>query len=500
MKSDIRSNVVINLIRTITMTLLSFVAFPLMCRILGDAALGAFSWASAFVYYFIILSKISIPNIAVRECAKVKDDPVKLSMKIQEFFILQAIMSVLSFGLMCVFVFTIPSLQGPINQSMIFILSINFLSSVFAFEWVFTALEKQAYLAIRSIIILTIVDILIFAFVKRPDEVVLYAFLTVLVTVLTVISNLIYLPKLVKFKKTGPYNFKQYLPTLGILFSISLVVAIYSKSDSFILGIIDETKASVGSYSVGMKGVDIIIGFIVALGSVFMPRASYYLSKNETKKYNELNAYATNICFVITIPAIALMSTLATPITALISGSTSNAGYTDANWVLISLASLMLTFSLGNIIYTQILIPSKREKLYLLAMGIGSALNVGLSLLFGLVVFKDNPAVGIAIATAISDLIILLMMITMTWKESKDMIFNLNNLKIIGVGTILAVFAYFVGPLLYNGLTTSMETETAMIAEIGIVLIASIIIYIVALIILKEKLLRRIVKKEKESL
>jgi uncharacterized membrane protein len=80
------------------------------------------------------------------------------------------------------------------------------------------------------------------------------------------------------------------------------------------------------------------------------------------------------------------------------------------------------------------------------------------------------------------------------------MIFNLNNLKIIGVGTILAVFAYFVGPLLYNGLTTSMETETAMIAEIGIVLIASIIIYIVALIILKEKLLRRIVKKEKESL
>src|SRR5574344_2598449 len=107
MKSDIRSNVVINLIRTITMTLLSFVAFPLMCRILGDAALGSFSWASSFVYYFIVLSKISIPNIAVRECAKVKDDPVKLSMKVQEFFILQAIMSVLSFGLMCVFVFTI---------------------------------------------------------------------------------------------------------------------------------------------------------------------------------------------------------------------------------------------------------------------------------------------------------------------------------------------------------------------------------------------------------
>ena len=84
MKTRVQTNVIVNLIRTVTMTILSFVTFPFVCRILGDTALGEYSWATAFVYYFLILARISIPNIAVRECTKVKDDPNKLSQKAQK--------------------------------------------------------------------------------------------------------------------------------------------------------------------------------------------------------------------------------------------------------------------------------------------------------------------------------------------------------------------------------------------------------------------------------
>lgn len=494
MKSSIHSNVVVNLIRTVAMTLLSFVTFPYVCRILGDSALGAFSWATSFVYYFIILSKISIPNIAVRECAKVKDDPEKLSMKIQEFFILQAVMTLLSFGLMCILVFTVPALQGD-YQNLIFIISINFLASVFAFEWVFTALEKQAYLAIRSIIILTIVDILIFTMVKYKERLPLYTFITTLTTVLTVLSNVFYLPKLIRFKKTGKYNFKQYLPSLGILFGISFAAAIYSKTDSFILGFIDPTKAAVGSYSVGMKGVDIVIGIIVALGSVFMPRASMYYAKNDEKNYKYLNMYSTNICLVITIPAIALMTTLATPITSLISGSYTADAYKDANWVLVSLSSLMLTFSMANIIYTQILIPQKKERIFFITMSIGAAVNIGLSLLFGYVLMKGNPATGIAIATSITDVIILAGLLSLTWKDSKTMLFNFNTLKILFLGAIILVFSLFVGPLIYKAFEANKGAEIASLIEIAIIFVASLVIYLPGLYLVKEKLTRSVLNK-----
>ena len=491
MKNGLRSSVVVNLIRTITMTVLSLVTFPLVCRLLGDSALGTFSWASSFIYYFIVLSKISIPNVAVRECAKVRDDPVKLSMKIQEFFILQAIMTILSFGLMCILVFSIPSFRD--NQAIFFLLSINFLISVFAFEWVFTALEKHTYLAVRSIIILAIADILIFALIKRPDDLYLYAFLTTVVTILTVVSNLIYLPTLVKFKKEGKYNFKQYIPILGVLFVISVLVAIYSKTDSFILGFIDTSKASVGSYSVGMKGVDIVIGVIIALGAVFMPRASYIYAQGDTREYKKLNIFSTNLCFVIVVPAIAILTTLASPITKLISGAE---GYADANWVLISLCSLMLTYSLCNIIYTQILIPQKREKVYLVAMGIGCALNIGLSLLFGLVIMKSSPAVGIAIATSITDLVILIMLLGLTWNDSKSMILNFDNLKVLLLGGVVAVYSFFVGPLIQTAFESSIGLEMSLLAEIGIIFASSAIIYLIGLILIREKIIRTLFKRD----
>lgn len=494
MKNEVRSNVVINLIRTVTMMILSFITFPLVCRILGDKMVGLYSWATAFVYYFLILARISIPNIAVRECIKVRDDPEKLAHKTQEFFILQAITTLLSFGLMCVIVFSIgvPNFTDQLTRSLIFVLSLNFLTGVLSFEWIFTALEKHTYMAIRSIVIAAIADILIFAFVVDPEHLLLYAFLSVLTTILTVVSNLIYLPKLVKFKKTGKYDFKQYLPLLGILFLISVVAAIYDKTDTFILGFIDPSKASVGSYSVAMKGVEIVIGIITALSTVFMPRAMYYYQKGDERQFRNLNKYSTNICLLIVIPAIALMIALAIPITKLIAGE---AGYDYANIILIALASLMLTFSLTSIIYTQILIPLKKEKYYLVSVLSAALLNIGLSLLFGLVIFKDNPAFGVALGTAITDALLVIVLITLSWEESKHIILNINNIKIVALGIIIGVASYFLSPLLINALSKNMTLEVAYMLDILIIFGGSLIIYIVGLIITKEKLIRSIIHK-----
>ena len=491
MKNEIRSNVVINLIRTVTMMILSFITFPFVCRILGDEMVGLYSWATAFVYYFLILARISIPNIAVRECVKVRNDPEKLAHKTQEFFILQAITTLLSFGLMCIVVFSIgvPDFSDPLHRALIFVLSLNFLTGVLSFEWVFTALEKHTYMAIRSIVIATVVDILVFAFVIYPDGVLLYAFFSILTTVLTVISNLIYLPKLVKFKKTGPYNFKQYFPLLGVLFLISIVVAIYDKTDTFILGFIDESKASVGTYSVAMKAVEMVIGIITALSTVFMPRAIYYYQKGDEKQFRNLNKYSTNICLLIVVPAIALMIGLAYPITRLIAGPE---GYVNADIVLIALVSLMLTFSLSNIVYTQILIPLKKEKYYLVSMLTAAIVNAGLSVLFGLVVFKDNPAFGVALGTAITDLLLIIVLSSLSWKESKHIILNINNLKILVLGIIIGVASFFLSPLLIK---TLGENETGYFLDLIIIFAGSLVIYIVGLIISKEKLTRSLIHK-----
>lgn len=498
MHQTVRSDVIVNLIRTITMTILSFVTFPWVCRVLTDAGFGLYTWAVSFVYYFLVIARISIPNIAVREIVKVKNDPEKLSQKVHEFFIIQAVMTLLSFGLLCAIFFLIPGLKGAgivgeQTQALVFILSLNFLTGVMSFEWIFIAFEKHTYMALRSIIIATIVDILIFSFIKYQDNLLLYAFLCVLTTILTVVSNLIYLPFVVKLQKPKHLNFKQYLPMIGIMFLISVVAAIYDKTDTFILGLIDTSKVSVGSYAVGIKAVEIVIGVTTALSMVFIPRATAYYQSNDERQFKNINVYAANITMFITVPAAILMICLSNELTTLIGGTT---GYSDSNIVLIALASLMITFSLCNIIYTQILIPMKKEKIYLFVLLSGALINIMFSLLFGLLVFKDNPAFGVALGTAITDGLMLVSMFGLTWKHSKHIILSINNIKIVLVSALLVASTILLNTYLkIDGKTI----EEAIILRIVIIFGIDLVIYLIGNFIAREKLVRSFFKRSSQT-
>ena len=500
----LRANVVINLIRTLTMTLLSFLTFPYVTRALGDQVFGLYTWANTFVYYFLILAKISIPNIAIRECAKVKDDKVALSHKAQEFFILQCITTILSFGLLSLLCFTVPSLRE--TNSLIFLLSINFLTGVYSFEWIYVTLEKHFYVTVRSILIIAVTASMTFLFIKPTaypmNEIYIYALITVSVTILTVICNLFFLRRHISLKKTAPYNFKPYLKPLFTFFLISAFLTVYNQTDSFLLGYLDPSKSSVGAYSVGVKGIDIIITLTTSLYVVFMPRAHYYHDKPNKKFYINLLRYSFNITFFIAIPAIATMATMSTPITALISGSSDAVAgqYNDANLVLAILSIMMLTYSICDSIYTQILLPSKNERHYLIAMGGGVILNVGGSLLLGLLAFRDRPIIGVAIATAATDVLMLVYLMAVTWKYSSKAIIQWNTLKILIAGSLVAVFAYFFSPFFSNVLLNEgLELWQAYLFSLIVTTAISAVIYIGSLLLMREHLISLMLSKKKES-
>ena len=501
MTDNIRTNVIVNVIRTFVLTLLSFITFPWVCRYLGNAGVGTYTWANTFVAYFLILAKIGIPNLAVRECVKVRDDKVALSNKAQGFFLLQLIATVLSFGLLCAVVFSVKELRE--TSSLIFILSLNFLVGAFSFEWIFIALEKQFYMAVRSIVVLTISAILIIIFVTNPDDILLYALIAIMVTVTTTISNLYYVRRFISFKKTGPYNLKQYAKPLLVLCTLSLVLSLYNQTDTFILGFINPDKTEVASYSVGIKGIDIIIGIFTALSVVFIPRAAYYYNVEDKQYFNRLNKYSVNICLFVVLPAIVTMCILAKPICGLISGTydfTEGNGYWSAPYILMILASMMLTYSIGEIIYGQILLPMKKEKYYLLAIGVGTLLNVALSIILGGFVFKDKPAIGVAIGTAATDLLIIIFLMAISWKWIKKAIFNFNSLKLLIANVIiLGVSLLIYNPLMKLWGTMNLSMSVSYVLQLLTVVLIDGIIYIVSLLLLKEDLVSSFRRKNRKE-
>ena len=193
------------------------------------------------------------------------------------------------------------------------------------------------------------------------------------------------------------------------------------------------------------------------------------------------------------------MTTLAEPITGLISGNTdfnASLGYINAPLVLCIVSSMMLTYSISDIIYGQILLPTKKEKYYLIALFGGTLLNIIFSIIFGLYLFPTRPSIGVALGTAVTDLLIVIFLIAVTWKWSKRAIFNLNSLKIFSIAVIVFLFTFFIRNPLYNFLLSKgIGTIKAMIIElVGMVLIDAVI-YLVSLGLLKEDLVMSFLRK-----
>ena len=506
---SVRSNVIINLIRTLTMTILSFITYPYITRALGDQVFGLYSWANAFVYYFLVLAKISIPNLAIRECSKAKDDKEKLASLAKTFFLLQSVTTLFSFILMSSLVLSVPSLSEC--KELIFLLSLNFLAGAFSFEWIYIALEKHFYITVRSISFIALGALLTFLFIRRSDtqsfllsEVYIYALIAISYTLLTSLINCILLPHYLPIWKAKLCPIKPLIKPLLVLFLISFALTLYNQTDQFLLGLIDSSKASVGSYSVGVKGIDIVITLITSLYAVFLPRASYYYGKENKKFYQNLLDGSFALTFFIAVPAIATMSTMARPITSLISGTSDvlsgQSMYQDADWILVTLSAMMLTYSLSDNIYNEILLPMKKEKYYLYAMVAGVVLNVSLSLLFALVFFADHPAIGVALATGISDLLLCAYLIYVSRHYSKKAIFNLNNLKILAVGVGIAAFSYFMCPLLSRFLTQFLPSawQVDLLSLIAVVVLDAVI-YLISLFLLKERTIRSLLRKGEPS-
>ena len=369
-------------------------------------------------------------------------------------------------------------------------------------------------MSVRTIVALTLSAILVIVFVTNPSDIYIYALIAVSVTIVTTIANLFYIRKFISFKKTMPYSYKEYVRPLVVLCFLTLFISLYNQTDTFILGFIGSENAlleingsEVASYSVGLKGVDIIIGIFMGLGTVFIPRSAYYYQQEDKKYFKNLTKYSMNICFFIVFPAIVTMAVLARPICSLISGnfdlSSGEGGYNSSPIVLMALVSLMVTYSLGDIIFGQVLLPMKKEKYYLIAMGGGTILNIGLSLLFGGFLSTKiswmTPSIGVAIGTSLTDLLILVFLVAMTWKWVKHAIFNLNTLKLVGANLIiLAVSLLLYKPFESLWALMKLSNANAAVMQMISVVIVDAIIYLVLLGIAKENLVYSFIRRDKK--
>lgn len=108
-----------NAILNISAVIFPLITFPYVSRILLPTGTGRVSSAVALVTYFAMVAQLGIPTYGIRACAIVRDDKEKLSRTAQEIFIINAIMSVIVYGVFFWALFNIPEMSTDKNLYLI---------------------------------------------------------------------------------------------------------------------------------------------------------------------------------------------------------------------------------------------------------------------------------------------------------------------------------------------------------------------------------------------
>ncbi|WP_242499621.1 flippase [Bifidobacterium pseudolongum] len=371
-----------NMILTTSSFIFPLITVPYVSRVIGPDGMGAISWAQTFVSYFSLVAVLGINTYGIREVAKVRNDREKLSVVTQELITILIISTTIAYAAFLVTIFTLPKARE--DKPLMLIFSISIWMTSCGINWFYQGIEQYGYITTRNILVKLIGLILIFIFVHQSSDYYIYALILVLGLVGSNLFNLIQLHKYVHFDIKHKLNLRRHFKPL-INFSISSISAgMYVQLDMLFLGFFGTNKA-MGLYQLVTKIRTIGYSAVNSVGSVMLPRLSYYASReNSHDKTSQLVAKNLNFLFIVGLLFIASITICAKPIILILGGEQ----YLGASVALI-ISSISILLSSANTILTQYMIACGQEHRY-------ATINV-ISLIGGIILcFIFIPAFSIA--------------------------------------------------------------------------------------------------------
>ena len=221
------------------------------------------------------------------------------------------------------------------------------------------------------------------------------------------------------------------LYSIPLLFN-SLTIMIITWIDTLMLGFF-RTTAEVGVYNAAIPTAKLILILPTAMIGLFIPTISEYLdNKTQLKR---LFYITTKWLLIINLFFISMAIIFSQNILNILFGSQYIAGY-------IALTILISGYFINGLVYTSrdILMLLKKSKIILIATLIGGTLNIMLNY-YLIPIYGFN---GAAVATAISLIVLSLILFIKTRIETKIKLINLKLIKVFIVGALSALTTYYI--------------------------------------------------------
>lgn len=362
-------NAILNGLQSILNLIFPLITFPYVSRILSVNGMGIYNFSNTYIGYFLLIAGLGINTYAVREGTKYRDDKQKISIFASRIFSINIYSTILAYILLVASLILFKKLN--LYNICILIFSIQIFFTTMGVNWLYIIYEDYAYITTRNIIFKMLSIILLFMFVRKSDDFLIYAGITVLASVGSNILNFFHAKSFINLKFILIFPMWEHLKPILIIFASAIGVSIYLYADNTILGLIKGDYA-VGLYSVATKIYKISEDVLSAVLTVTIPRLSMLYGKKLYKKYSQLLSKLFNLLLVFSLPATIGLAMLSKNIILIIAGEK----YLQSSRAL-SIISFAIIFSLFNwVISDCILLPAKREKKLFITTCITAAFNI----------------------------------------------------------------------------------------------------------------------------
>lgn len=460
---SIKKNYFYNILLTASNVLAPLFVYPYVLRILGPEGIGKVHFAMSVMGYFLMIAQLGIPLYGIKEIAKVRDNKDKLSKVFSELFFINLLTSVLVFTFYLFIISLVPKFKS--DFILFAIVGINILINLFTIDWFYSGLEEYKYITLRSVGVRILYIIAIFIVIHDKSDYIKYALLIVLSLALANSINMIYLLKKINLNFAN-LDLKKYLKPIMWIFFAGVIGSIYNKFDIILLGFITDDKY-VGFYTTNRRITSLIIAFVSALGTVLIPRLSYYINNNMQTEYKKIAEKSLNFIYFLTIPSIIILIMLAKEILLFFGGEK----FLPAILSLQLLSLQILATSLATFFGFQVILANNDEKSMMLSNISGAIVNIILNLLLIKKFLHNAPSFAIVV----SEFAVVATQIFLARKYINFNIINFKSLKYFFCGFLVLVFLIIIKSITDNFL---------ILIFLG--LIFSMAIYFTFLLIIKD--------------
>lgn len=346
---------------------LPLVTAPYLSRTVGTEGVGLYSLAWSVSYVFCLIGMLGLNDYGVRTIAQARDDRGTLDRTFSAIWQMQLLVAGATLCAWFGYVFLVAGEEKPIALHLT-LMSVSCLCSL---DWCLMGLDIFKPIALRNTFVKLAAAACVFLFVKGKEDLWIYAFVW---SASTLAGNLMSAASLRGKVRYTPVPLRESLKHLGpcaVLFISVMAVNVYRTMDKVMVSTI-AGAAENGLYENAEKIIYCLSGFISAIGTVMMPKLSHMYQQGERERISRHIDRSMELILCMVSAMAFGVAAVADRFAPLFYGE----DFRYSGTLMVPLAFTLIMIGFANVIRTQVVLPQKRDHIFVKSVCCGAAVNL----------------------------------------------------------------------------------------------------------------------------